>query len=72
VVVSRDSSITIYKNKEVNYLKQIATEKENSKLWEKQYIQMQDKYTREKSKRKLERLGSIVISGLLGYLYISK
>lgn len=71
-IIAKDSIISVFGLKEINYVQQIDAEKSKTVIWQQQYEEAKKLYKKEKLKRQLERIASLCIMGTIGYFYINK
>jgi hypothetical protein len=71
-VVVKDSIISIYKSKELNYLSQVNNEMSKVEGWQKQYSELYKQHRKLKVKYRFTQILTYAIVGGLGYLYITK
>lgn len=68
----KDSVISGYKLKELNYEHQIGNEMKKIEGWQEQYSKLQKDYKKLLVKHRFAKIVSYAIIGGLGYLYITK
>ena len=71
-VVIKDSIISLYKSKELNYLSQVNNEMVKVEGWQKQYSELYKQHRKLKVKYRFTQILTYAIVGGLGYLYITK
>lgn len=71
-VVVKDSIISLYKSKELNYLSQVNNEMSKVEGWQKQYSELYKQHRKLKVKYRFTQILTYAIVGGLGYLYITK
>ena len=71
-ITAKDSIISTYKRKELNYLSQVNNEMTKVQGWQKQYSELQKEHRKLKIKYRFTKVLSYAIIGGLGYLYITK
>ena len=71
-VVAKDSIISTYKRKELNYLSQVNNETAKVEGWQKQYSDLYKQHRKLKVKYRFTQILSYAIVGGLGYLYLTK
>jgi hypothetical protein len=71
-VIVKDSIISVYKLKELNYVNQYNNERSKVEGWQNQYSELQKEHKKLKVKYRFTQLLSYAIIGGLGYLYITK
>jgi hypothetical protein len=71
-VVVKDSIISLYKSKELNYLSQVNNEMSKIEGWQKQYSELYKQHRKLKVKYRFTQILTYAIVGGLGYLYITK
>jgi hypothetical protein len=71
-VVVKDSVISLYKSKELNYLSQVNNEMSKVEGWQKQYSELYKQHRKLKVKYRFTQILTYAIVGGLGYLYIIK
>jgi hypothetical protein len=71
-IVVKDSIISLYKSKELNYLSQVNNEMSKVEGWQKQYSELYKQHRKLKVKYRFTQILTYAIVGGLGYLYITK
>ena len=71
-IVVKDSIISVYKRKELNYVNQYNNERSKVEGWQTQYSELQKEHKKLKVKYRFTKILSYAIIGGLGYLYITK
>ena len=71
-VSAKDSIISMYKLKEVNYLSQVNNEMAKVTGWQTQYSELYKEHRKLKVKYRFTQILTYAIVGGLGYLYITK
>lgn len=71
-LIVKDSIISTYKLKELNYLSQVNNEMSKVEGWQKQYSELFKEHRKLKVKYRFTQILYCAIIGGLGYLYITK
>lgn len=71
-IVAKDSVISVFNQKQINYLQQIDTEKSKTVIWQQQYTDVNKLYKKERLLRNIERNALLAIVAGMTYLYINK
>jgi hypothetical protein len=68
----KDSVITTFKIKEINYINQVSNENKKVEGWQQQYSILQKDYKKLLIKHRFTKILAYAIVGGLGYLYVTK
>jgi hypothetical protein len=71
-IIGKDSIITKYKAKEINYKNIMVNQYNQIQGWEDQYGKLEIQYNKLKVKSKFQRIGSYIVIGGLAYLFVIK